>query len=287
MMRMAGTVPYLPGCLGRWPAIMGPMPAARLVALRVVAGFALLFDVGVTQWPYREFLDGVVASDPFAARFEWPHVRWSISRLVPGSYGPDLTRLLTTLAALGLITGIRVRASAVLAWAGAVSLYQDQNFAANGGDLLRTTLFLILAVAPPVGKGEAAFVPRWPATLLLVQLAVCYFMNGAFKATSPAWRDGTVLKTVLLDETWSLVPGLVTYLPDWSMRTGAWATLAWELTFPAMAGFRRTRAVALAIGATFHIGTAFTLVVGMFPIYALCYYVVFLPWERLGRSQAR
>jgi hypothetical protein len=287
MKRMAGTVPFLPGTLGRGPALVGPMPAARLVALRVAAGLCLLFDVGVTQWPYREFLDGVVAADPFAARFESPHLRWSISRLVPGSHGPDVTRVLTALAALGLITGTAVRASAVLAWAGAVSLYQDQNFAANGGELLRSTLFLILAVAPPVRRGEAAFVPRWPSTILLVQLAVCYFMNGAFKVASSAWRDGTVLKTVLTDETWSLIPGFVPYVPDWSMRVGAWATLGWELTFPVMVGFRRTRAVALIVGAAFHIVTAFTLVVGMFPVYALCLYVVFLPWERLGRRQAR
>lgn len=287
MSEMTGTVPFLPGSLGRWSALVGPMPAARLVALRIAAGLILLLDVSVTYWPDRTFLDDVVAADPFVARFEWPHVRWSISRLVPGTHGADVTRVLTTLAALGLITGTLIRPSAVLAWAGAVSLYQDQNFAANGGDLLRNTLFLILAVAPPVRRGEATLVPRWPATLLLLQLTVCYFMNGASKVTTPAWQDGTVLKTVLTDETWSLVPGLVPYLPDWTLRAGAWATLAWELFFPLMVCNRGTRTVALVVGVTFHLGTAFTLVVGMFPIYGLGFYVVFLPWERFGSYQAR
>jgi hypothetical protein len=283
-----GTVPHLPGALGRWSAISGWMPGDRLAALRIAAGLLLLFDMAATVWPYSHVLlsdHSLTAGDPFAGRFEWPHLRWSLSRLLP--YGAYVSASVATLAALGLITGVAIRASAIAAYLGTVSLFNDNSFAHNGGDQLRSFLFLMLAVAPAVPWRSGALVPRWPLTVIRVQLSVMYGMNGIYKLQSPAWRDGTVMSNVLADLNWSLVPGLAPHIPDALMQAMTWTTLAWEVLFPLLILTRPTRNIALVLGVLFHVGTLLTLVVGLFPLYSLCLYVPFLPWERIKtRSQS-
>jgi hypothetical protein len=277
-----GTIPYLPGALGRWSAIAGWMPGDRMAALRIAAGLLLLFDMSATVWPYSSVLlsdQSLTATDPFAGRFEWPHLRWSLSRLLP--HGAYLSAAVATLAALGLITGTAIRASAIAAYLGTVSLFNDCPYAHNGGDQLRSLLFLVLAVAPSVPWRSGALVPRWPLTVILVQLSVMYGMNGIYKLQSPAWRDGTVMTDVLADLNWSLVPGLAPHIPDAVIRAMTWTTLAWEVLFPLLILTRPTRNFALVLGVLFHLGTLATLVVGLFPLYSLCLYVPFLPWERI------
>jgi membrane protein implicated in regulation of membrane protease activity len=60
-------------------------------------------------------------------------------------------------------------------------------------------------------------------------------------------------------------------------------TLAWEIGFPFLIVYYRTRTATLWLGVIFHVLTLISLEVGAFAIYSLVFYVIFVPWERLGR----
>jgi uncharacterized membrane protein YphA (DoxX/SURF4 family) len=72
-------------------------------------------------------------------------------------------------------------------------------------------------------------------------------------------------------------------MPDVALRVLAWATVLWELLFPVLVAMPVTRTATLWIGVLFHVGTLIHLEVGLFPMYALCYYVPLVPWERFRR----
>jgi hypothetical protein len=123
------------------------------------------------------------------------------------------------------------------------------------------------------------FVYPWPLRLLFVQIVLIYFMNGVYKLFGPEWRDGTVMHYILSDVGWARwsLP-----LPLWLTRAGAWLVLTWELSFPLLVLWPASRWVAFGLGAVFHIHTGLNLELGLFPLYALCFYLPLLPWERLS-----
>jgi hypothetical protein len=122
--------------------------------------------------------------------------------------------------------------------------------------------------------------------VLIVQLACVYFFSGVYKLLEPAWRSGFVMYFVNNDLVWSLTPSLSSRLPVEVHRLTSWATIAWEIAFPLLIALKGLRAITLWIGVLFHVLSFFTLEVGHFALYALAFYPVFVPWERLtGRGR--
>src|SRR5262249_49780414 len=114
----------------------------------------------------------------------------------------------------------------------------------------------------------------------MIQLALMYFMNGYYKALGPAWRDGSAMYYVANNPSWVHFSPDYLPLPDDALRVLAWVTLMWELFFPLLVLMPITRKATLWIGVFFHLGTLIHLEVGLFPLYALCYYLPLVKWER-------
>jgi hypothetical protein len=161
--------------------------------------------------------------------------------------------LLLVSAAL-LTMGAWTRISAVTTWALAEQLYRYDPTFANGGDLV-IRAFLFLGMLSGWGEaysvdawrrrraallGGATEIPplrriaAWPLRLMMVQLAVIYFVNGAMK-TGQAWRNGTALYYALNLDHFYRVPAqsVVTWL-QWLgvLPMLTWLTRYWELCFP-------------------------------------------------------
>jgi uncharacterized membrane protein YphA (DoxX/SURF4 family) len=290
-----GLEPALPRPLRDWRWLTDPVPAERAAALRIAVGVVLLFDIFVLYLPNLGALYGPGGfGDPahFDAVFGPPWWRWSLLRVLPPSWGPQVLLTAWAVAAFGLLVGYRPRLAALVCWAAAVSFSQANLYLHNGGDQLKLIVLLMLVFLPtdgrwavrrhPAARGGVGpvMVRQWPIRLLVLQLAVMYFMNGYYKAMGPAWRDGSVMYYVAHSPSWAHFSPDYVPLPDGALRLLAWATVLWELLFPLLVLIPLTRAATLWIGVLFHVGTLAHLEVGLFPVYALCYYVPLVPWER-------
>ncbi len=293
-----GTEPALPRPLRDWRWLTIPVPAERAAALRIAVGAVLLFDILVLYLPNLQALYGPGGfGDPahFDAVFGQPFWRWSLLRILPPTWSPPALLTGWALAALALLVGYRPRLAALVCWVAAVSFAQANLHLHNGGDQLKMSVLLMLVFLPTDGRwavrrhpaaSEPAgpvLVRPWPIRLLMVQLAVMYFMNGYYKAMGPAWRDGSVMYYVAHNPSWAHFSPDFLPLPDGALRLLAWVTVGWEILFPVLVAMPVTRAATLWLGVLFHVGTLVHLEVGLFPLYALCYYVPLVPWERLAR----
>jgi uncharacterized membrane protein YphA (DoxX/SURF4 family) len=297
-----GLPPALPPPLSRWRWLTDPVPAERAAALRMAVGVVLLLDILVQYLPLLPVLygpDSFGAADVQAPAFAAPSWRWSLLQWLPPSSGPAALAAAWTASAVALLVGYRPRLAALVAWAVAVSFFQEDLYQHNGGDRLKLFVLLMLVFLPsdgcwavrrhPLARRAAGhvLVQAWPLRLLMVQLAVMYFMNGYYKAMGPQWLDGSVMTAVAANPTWAHFSPNHLPLPDGVMRAVTWATVAWELLFPLLVAFPLTRKATLWIGVAFHLGTLVHLEVGVFPLYALCYYVPLVAWERRPAGPAR
>jgi hypothetical protein len=292
--RFVGIQPRFPGFLGRWRWLTETVPAERVAALRIAAAVALLLDIGLGCLPYFATLftaDGLAGRDAYPWRFREGHYYWSVLRWLPDSWGPWALVSVWVAAAVALLVGYRPFVSGLVCWGCAVSFGSINPWVCNGGDQLRNTLLLGVAVSrggavwgvQSVRRGGwtgPVLVPGWPLKVLLVHLVCLYFFSGVYKLLSPAWRTGYMMYFVNHDLTWSLLPNLTGRLPVVFDRLMTWVTLVWELGFPVLIALRRTRAATLWLGAVFHLVTLFTLEVGAFATYSLVWYAMFVPWER-------
>lgn len=299
--RMVGVQPWFPRPLSRWSWWTEAIPAERVAALRIATALVLLFDLLACYLPHFHTLfspDALGGRDLYAGRFRDDHFYWSVLRVLPDSWGPHAVFGVWVLSAVGLLIGWRPLLCGLVCYVCTLSVWAVNPGPHNGGDRLRHTLLLMTAVSCSGAvwsvssvrlKGDTTpiLVSGWPVKILFIQLAALYFFSGFYKIISPLWRSGYVMYWASHDLYWSLYPGVASRMPVWAHQLSAWVTLVWELGFPILAVMRGTRAVTLALGVIFHLGTLFTLEVGAFALYSVACYAAFVPWERLGERWRR
>lgn len=297
---VVGLQPWLPWPLSRWTWWTEPVPAERLAALRIGLAAVLLIDVLTAYLPHgHDFFgqDSLGAPGQFRAMGPAPRWRWS---LLSGVENPVIIQLAMAgwaLAALLLLVGMWTRLSAVAAWLLSTSFATLNPYIDNAGDEVRGIILFYLIWCPGgavwsvdawrqrQGDRPAVFVPPWPLRLLFLQLVLIYFSNGLYKLTGSDWRSGTSLYDVLSDPTltrWSYAEVPVPYELT---RLLTWLILAWEIGFPLLVLWRKTRIAALEFGVAFHLGIGLTLELGWFAPYMLCLYLPLVPWERWRSSR--
>ncbi|WP_315854129.1 HTTM domain-containing protein [Gemmata palustris] len=295
--RFVGTQPRLLGMLNRWHWLLRPVPAERMAALRIAVAVVALLDIGIAclpQFAAHFSENGLGGPGAYSWRFRDGHYYWSLLRVLPAAWGPAALLSVWALAALALLVGYRPLASGLVCWACAISFWNINPGLCNGGDQIRNSLFLAVAIGRSGavwgvesvrrnGRVGRVLVPGWPAKVLLVQFACMYVFSGVYKLLSPGWQTGYVMYFVNHDLEWCLTPNLSPYLPVFAHRLSSWVAVAWELAFPLLIAFRRTHALTLWMGVVFHVLTFFTLEVGHFALYSLSFYALFVPWERWHR----
>ena len=293
--REVGVRPRFPWPLSRWPWWTESIPAERVAALRMVTALVLLVDILIAYLPHIDVLfspDALGGRDLYAGKFRADHYFWSILRWLPDSWGPHALFGVWIASAVGLLIGWRPLVCGLVTWACAVSVWNITPGPHNGGDRLRHTLFLMVAVScsgavwgvssvRPKGDPRQVMVPGWPVKILFVQLASLYFVSAYYKVISPVWRNGFVMYWTAHDLYWSLTPGISVQVPIGLHRLSALVPLIREPEFPVLAVLKRTRTATLILGVIFHLGTLFTLEVGFFALYSIACYTAFAPWERL------
>jgi HTTM domain len=294
-----GLAPTLPRPLSRWGWLTTPVPAERAAALRIAVAAVLLFDILVQYLPNLPAYygpDGFGAPavvDPLLAAPTW---RWSVLRLFPPTWGSQLIAGVWAVAAFALLVGYRPRLAAAVCWVLAVSFVNGNVYLHNAGDRLKMFLLLMLVFLPSDGRWAIRLHPAaraatgpilihpWPLRLMMLQLTLMYFLNGYYKALGPAWWDGTVMIDVANNPTWAHFSADYLPLPDAALKFSAWLTMGWELFFPLLVVMPLTRKATLWMGVFFHVATFVHLEVGLFALYALCFYAPLVPWEKWFRA---
>jgi hypothetical protein len=125
------------------------------------------------------------------------------------------------------------------------------------------------ALAPPPVQ------PHWPIRLLQIEVAIIYCVAGAWKLLDPRWRNGSALHYILSGTGYPRFPLAPAPAYDTLLVVLSYATIAWELSMPALLAWRRTRRLALASGAVAHLAMGTVLEVGLFTPAILATYLAF------------
>lgn len=270
-----------------------------MAAFRMSLGLIVFLDTALTLLPHAARWFG-------AEGFHSPgETQWWLEQ--PGRWGfftgrTDVNTLRLGLCALMLlswcmIAGLATRLSAACAFVLLMSFHHLNPNMLNAGDALLRIGLLYLALMPSwralsldrriaarFGWKAASDAPVWSLRLAQIQLCIMYVMTGIDKAarfdaanlSASAWVDGSAIAKALRFTTIARTDWL-TWVPVWATAPWAWVTLLWEILFPVLVMFRRTRPWALALGVLVHGGIFLTMEVTHFSLTTLSFYWLFVP----------
>jgi uncharacterized membrane protein YphA (DoxX/SURF4 family) len=303
---LVGTQPWLPAALARWSWWTRPVRAEIYAVLRIGVAAVLLLDQWLTMLPQLNALFGdgsTGAPSMYAWMFERPHLHWSLLQKVVDPQAISLMLTLWMGATVGLLIGWNTRLCAIVVWVLAVSFTNLNIYAINAGDHIRGILLLYLMLVPcgaawsldawlhSRGNANSTSVAArqvqahpWALRLLLIQLAWMYCTSGLCKLSGENWLAGNSLYYVMHDLSLTRFSADLLPMPYWLTQLATWSVLVWELTFPLLILFRRTRVPALLAGVMMHVGIFVTMELGCFPLYLLVVYAALLleQWQLRG-----
>ena len=108
-----------------------------------------------------------------------------------------------------------------------------------------------------------------------------------WKFAYPTWRDGSAVYWSLNLNVFHRFPWPLPPAADPVVSLLTWGTLAFELSFPVLVCFRRTRAAVLLGGIGLHLGLGLTMELGPFSLVMIAGYAAFLDPERTPALMAR
>ena len=130
------------------------------------------------------------------------------------------------------------------------------------------------AGAPAAARSMTALIG--PLMLIRFQIALIYLNSGLWKLLNPLWRDGSALHYILASNAYHRFPAPLPLWADSLLTVATYTTLAWEIAFPLMVLWRRTRIAAVVIGVVIHIGIWISLEIGLFSFVMIAGYAAYL-----------
>jgi uncharacterized membrane protein YphA (DoxX/SURF4 family) len=154
----------------------------------------------------------------------------------------------------------------------------------NGSDYV-LNLFLFFSIflsVTPTFKSETLRTAQYGISnfaflFCKIQLALIYILSGFDKLTSPAWRSGDAIYSILHLEFF-MNPHLTIPESKTLYVVIAWIVILFELSFPVLIWFERLRIYALVAGIIFHIAIIFILSLPDFGLVMILLYSLFIPF---------
>jgi hypothetical protein len=189
---------------------------------------------------------------------------------------------LAYLASLALLGWGRLgRVPAILALVLHVSFIHRNPGVAYGVDLISNFFLLYLCFADyrpaarRVAGDLAATIGSVAFRLAQLQVCIIYGYSGLHKLKSPLWWKGEALWYALggqyarFDFSW---------LAHWPslVAIASFSSVVWEIYFPALVWFKKTRPYVLVGGVLLHLGIALTITIPFFSALMILTYVLFL-----------
>jgi hypothetical protein len=274
-----------------WAAPLdGSAAAVFRVAFAILAAQTTVWvGMNVDRW----YAEGGVAPSRIG------NAAWSLWRFAPdAAWMGSLHVGLLGLGSALMLLGLWPRAGAFLLFAAHTSLQHRTPLILNSGDRL-FAIVAFLAIFMPLGhrwsvaswwrsrRGKPAPAPAsaWSTRLLQLQIAYIYAHTAMSKVMGGGWVEGTALRDVLGSPVFAEWPTWLDQGPLVLAMT--WGTIAFELGFPFLVWFRRTRVWALAAGVAFHLAIDVLMIIPMFSWIMIVSYVAFLDDRDVERVLAR
>lgn len=261
-------------------------PGTELQLSAVITGLAALLGLQMAFFPWTELAD----------------LPPSLFRPVPvlgfldamPSAGVIVTIQVVGVAAAALATlGWRRPLTFALAWLPYLVL---AGLRASRGKVQHNDLLLLIAAVPFLAAPATRWLHRastvpsrkwgWPGRAALTVVAGAYFFTGFRKlvASGLAWVASDNMRWILYAGAGgkSKVPEAALFIADrpWLAHLAAAGVLAYELGFPFLMLFRRTRPLLIALAFAFHGGTWITLGLDYWK-YAFVVTLLLVDWRRL------
>ena len=283
--------PTSPEWLRSWWA---EIPPHSYALLRIALGASgVLALVGLTPFELYWPLDGL--TPVVTASSSWPK-QWLVSHGLGTAAGWALYLSLWVVF-VAMTIGAFSELAVLGAFVGQVLIAHWNNTPLSAAHQVETVLVFCLLWAPTGRvwsvdqwwrrkRGKPSLpdrAPAWPLMLMRCQVALIYLGSGLHKLAFPVWRDGSaVYWSLALNDfhriPWTIPPSAVPFL-----AILAWGTLFFELLFPVLVFFRRTRMATLIAGIGLHLGLWATLELGPFSWLMMASYIAFVDPERLSK----
>lgn len=278
-----------------WVAPVRPEP---LAFFRVTIALIVLLDTATSLVPFADLWFTSAGPNPAALATQFAHTDfpWNLVGGATTGSGSFWIAIGVCAAALLAALGLATRLACAAMWAGLVVLHLRAPYVLNSGDvLLRVACFyLVLMPAGAAlsidtvlrarrGKAVGEAVAPWSLRLAQVQICLLYTVTGAEKllgfadfANPGDWVGGSAVRRTMAHALIARWPWF-TDLPLWISAPASWLTLGWELFFPLLVLWRRTRYAALAYGVLLHLGIFALMEVTHFSFTTLAWYWLFIP----------
>ena len=275
----------------RWAGVFG-LDSRSLALFRIGLGLLLIQDA------MQRLLDvGALFADDGVVPPElvpWSRYRHSLLFLTGSAEAQGAWLLLLAAVGVAITLGWRTRWMKPLAWVLVCSVQARSPLVLYGGDvLLRMLLFWSLFL--PL-DGQAAVRPQaaprrvlgLPAVAYVLQVFLMYAVTLILK-DGPPWWNGTAVHMALQVDIFTHDAGRA--LLAWPAVTAflTWFTVVVEIVGTVLIlspwGGWRLRVLVMAVFAAFHLGTAVTMAIALFPWVSLLCWVPLIPsevWDRLG-----
>lgn len=266
---------------------LGKQDSITLDLFRVVFGI-LIFLSFACQWKevsdyYSR--DGFIANDYI--KILYGPLRFSILDYIGNPIFVYAVYFLFLAIILLFTIGYKTKCMKILQFILIVSFHQRNFLILNSGDTLMRVMSFYFMISPcgkrlsidSLLKKQNAMISIWAIRLMQFQLAAVYFFAGLAKYGTELWMDGTAVNFILRNSLFNrfsmewitMFPYMITAL--------TWISLSFELAFPLLIWFNKTRKILLLIGIFIHTGIFIFIDVGWFSLITIGCYIVFLKTE--------
>ena len=125
-----------------------------------------------------------------------------------------------------------------------------------------------------------SLISNYFAFAIMIQICIIYFFAGIHKLQGELWRDGTALYYILNSDDFSpteLNKSITNSLLVVKLIT--WFTILFQLTFPIMIWFNRTKKTYIYLGITLHLGIFLIMKIDNFSFVMISCYAIFFSNE--------
>ncbi len=259
-----------------------PIDNAPLILFRIALGALIMVESFVaifTGWVKKNLIDPTV---------HLPHIGFDFLIPLPG-LGMYAYYCIMGIFGLGILVGFKYRLSLAgftLMWTG-VYLMQKASYNNHYYLLLLVCLIMLFLPANRYASLDAKSnpeikslsMPQWVAWVMIAQMSIVYFFATISKFY-PDWLNGTFTGILFSNISDFPVIGEI-FTEKWFHLFIAYAGIFFDgLIIPALL-WKKTRNLAFLASLIFHLFNSITLLIGIFPFFALSFVVFFYPPETI------